>query len=143
VTCQSCQMSRPDASQIRRARAIMCSTCIYGERSDAGYWGLAVVGCTVSGMSIEAHMTSCQPSCPKGLHPDKDGIVKWLGVRWFGVPMPKRFIIRKKLTGPVPGCGCIRVLKLACGRIGESTLGRCVYRAVAPWRPRRKVFPKR
>ena len=45
----------------------------------------------------------------------KDGVIRWLGLDWYGVPYPVRLrLVRDgKLThqSKLPGCGCIKVLK--------------------------------
>jgi len=53
--------------------------------------------------------------CPLGVHPDPDGIVRWFGLRWYGVPYPVRLAMvydgQIKRAKDLPGCGCIVALK--------------------------------
>lgn len=107
-------MAAPNAADIRRARAAMCETCPDAVRE--GLWFSKSGGaklCGLSGKPVQLHIESCAPSCPRGLHPGKDGVVTWLGIRWFGVPYPIRLWLRWKTTGKFPGCGCIARLKVA------------------------------
>lgn len=108
--CNTCMNARPDAAEIRRARSIICHWCIYAEH-DTGPWDGTAVTCTVDGLSVETHCTSCRPSCPVGKHPDLNGMVRFMGIEWYGVPAFLRWLLVFKLTGNVPGCGCVRVLK--------------------------------
>lgn len=110
MTCSSCINARPDASQIKRARAIMCHWCLWAEH-DTGPWDGTAVSCTISGRPVDVHISSCRPSCPKNLHPDGDGLVRYLWITWYGVPAFLRWMLGKRLTGPVPGCGCMRWAK--------------------------------
>lgn len=113
MTCGGCSGAKERIEEARaanRARAIICQTCIYAERSDATRFGLAVVSCR--GLPIAEYITGLR-ACPEGKHPDRDGVVFWLGLRWFGVPGPLRLAVKPWLSGSVPGCGCVRILKLA------------------------------
>lgn len=113
TTCATCINTRPDADQIRRARALTCHWCIYADH-DGGFWQGTAVACTVSGLPIERHIASCGPTCPKGKH-RADGMVRWLGILWFGCPAPWRWFF--KFSGPIPGCGCMAWAKLLWIRI--------------------------
>jgi hypothetical protein len=99
--------SAETVAAIRRGRAIMCHVCIYAEHG-ADAWGKGAVACTISGRPVAEHIRDAKPTCPRKRH---GAIVRWMGVRWFGVPHPIRVTMRHKLTGPVPGCGCIVALK--------------------------------
>ena len=111
-----------------RARAIMCQTCIYGERTDSTTFGLAVVSC--DGVPIAQYITGFS-RCPKEKHPDQYGVVRWLGIRWFGVPKPLRMLMRPWLTGDVQGCGCIARLKTLWlkiqGKLGKSEVSHATH----------------
>ncbi len=107
MTCQTCISLRKDADQIRRSRALTCHWCIYANH-EGGFWTGTATHCTVSGKSIESHCGSCTPSCPKGKH-RADGMVKWLGIHWYGPPKPWRWGFT--FSGPVPGCGCMKWAK--------------------------------
>lgn len=111
MACASCQQSGPHADQVRRARAVLCHSCVWASRERGQHRRWTAVGCTVSGKTVEHHVSSCAPSCPKKKHPDMAGMVRWLWIEWYGVPKPLRWVVRP--TGPVPGCGCIKVLKNA------------------------------
>lgn len=53
--------------------------------------------------------------------PDSAGVVRWLGVRWYGVPKPIRLLwsnpdVREALglpalSAPLYGCGCVVLMK--------------------------------
>lgn len=102
MACPSCINARPDAYQIKRARALQCQMCMWADH-DGGMWSGTAVTCTVSGRAVAVHIQSCAPSCPKGKH-RADGMVKWLGLWWYGCPAPWRWPF--KFSGKIPGCGC-------------------------------------
>lgn len=109
MSCPNCQMSAPDAAMIRRGRALMCQVCPEAIHAEGDFWGLrggGAVICTVSGRLVRDHVQTCAPSCPLERHPDHSGIVRWLGVRWLGVPAPIRWAMFWWLKGPLAGCGC-------------------------------------
>ena len=56
-------------------------------------------------------------------------IVKWLGLRWYGEPMPRRWWKRWRtgMRGPWKGCGCLVKPKEAWVQLG--VLGRQFVRA--------------
>lgn len=102
---------------VRRAeRAAMCLGCVHGKPNCQG---ITVEGRVMAG------------DCPRGKHPDGDGLTLWLWVRWRGVPMPLRWWAWRKSRkvfgdeamrpGDYPGCGCIHVLKAAIERSTRST----------------------
>jgi hypothetical protein len=103
-------MKRADAAQIRRARAILCHFCPYADH-DGPWFNSPAIRCSVSGKPVEAHITSCAPSCPMGSHPDKEGYCRVAGVVTCGVFKLWRWLFPVELTGPVPGCGCFQRLK--------------------------------
>lgn len=111
MTCVGCINASPDAADIRRARAIICHWCLYAEHEPDGTITGTAVACTVDGLSVDSHVTSCRPSCPKGKHPDENGMVVFMGIRWYGVPAFLRWLLVFRLTGAVPGCGCVAYLK--------------------------------
>lgn len=86
----------------------MCGAC-----SRLGTYSL----CTIDGKA------PCSRPCPRGHHPDADGIIRWMGLRWFGVPYPIRLWGRTGMytetTGlasktdwrKLEGCGCLVVAK--------------------------------
>lgn len=83
-------------------RAIMCQGCIRRQGPNCG----------VSGEFVEVHIMGVP--CPRVMHPDRDGVVRWFGIRWIGAPAPVRWwamLTTKYPRGKVPGCGCVKVLK--------------------------------
>jgi hypothetical protein len=124
MTCTTCQQKRPDAAEIRRARALMCTFCIYAEHDADGPLHGQAITCTIGGRPVADYILSCQPSCPKGKHPDTSGIVRFAGVRWYGVPRFLRWLAAGRLTGAVPGCGCVLVLKNLWLRLKGSMIPR-------------------
>ena len=116
------------------ARRLMCMICpnrkgpAWGtEKKRPGKCGVLNVPISITIAGVKA--------CPKGRHPDAEGIIPWMGVRWFGVPMPVRVLavaIGKARGGissvrEVAGCGCVVVLKTRWERVkawwGEKGLG--------------------
>ena len=75
--------------------AAMCESCPHS-------W---LESCTVDGKPLVNHAHAID--CPKGRHP-KNGVVTWLWVRWYGVPLPLRVLI---FRFGLPGCGCIKFLR--------------------------------
>lgn len=50
---------------------------------------------------------------------DHRGIVRWWGIEWYGVPAPLRWRYGRRLVEyagtevrDLPGCGCVRALKI-------------------------------
>jgi len=87
----------------------MCAACRYA----------GPVICSVSGKPARGH--SARQDCPKGRHP-KSGVVRWLGVWWYGVPYPIRRYLKAigkvKDYRKLPGCGCIKAIKDALVLVG-------------------------
>lgn len=106
-----------------RAKSAICHLCIYAERDPVSPWVVGAVSCSVDGKPIESHVMAKVPTCPHGKHPDANGLVKWVGILWFGVPAPLRFVLRNRLTGPLPGCGCMRTPKLVWLKIQALVRG--------------------
>lgn len=135
-----CNCHKP-ASLSTADKAAMCQTCPRSIKSAAG----SAITCTVLGRPIVEVVTIGMP-CPTGRHPDADGVVRWAGVRWFGVPEPLRWAIVWAL-GREPrglsGCGCIAAVKESrLGPIiepwaeGISTLRRRFADALSEWQGR-------
>ncbi len=68
-------------------------------------------------------------NCPIGRGPDGTGIVRWMGLRWRGLPYPKRLLLcysdtaydfyghsRPARRKDIPGCGCWELGKRAWER---------------------------
>jgi hypothetical protein len=92
----------------RRSRAIMCHFCIYAEHHATEPWKKGAVECRISGKPVSLYILNPVPCCPKNKH---GPITKYLGIRHYGAPKYLRWLLYKRLTGPVAGCGCIYVLK--------------------------------
>lgn len=91
-----------------RSRAAMCHTCIYAEHAPNAFVGGAI-SCTIEGGKL-------LEKCPKGKFGESAGVVKWLGLEWYGVPYPIRlalWICHPKHPKPsgFTGCGCLKVVK--------------------------------
>lgn len=76
--------------------------------------------CLLDGQRYTRTVRPASNPCPLGKH-TTDGVVRWMGIRWYGVPAPLRWF------GPLrryrlPGCGCIVPLKLAFGWLAERRL---------------------
>ena len=114
----SCGVSLPI---IYLERAAMCRVC--PERQSVGPGDLGwcpLVGAGV-GLALEGGL------CPIGHHPGSDGKLKWLGVKWRGIPYPVRLWLRVRhgtATGKWPGCGCVDRLKTICERMGLCGKGK-------------------
>ncbi len=99
-----CGKPAPDLSPA----AIMCGAC----PRRRGF-----IECRVDGKPMLSR------PCPKGKHPDDVGRVRWLGIRWHGIPAPIRWYglagLYAKTLGigarvkwrDLPGCGCVVRLK--------------------------------
>lgn len=95
---------------LRRTRAAMCVACPRAR---------AYVICSVDGRA-----TRGRALCPLGRFPDRLGLVRWLGLRWRGVPWPLR-VLDDDLAGvSLPGCGCVDALKRAWEWIVKAARGR-------------------
>lgn len=86
---------------------------------------------------------SClKETCALGRWPDEEGIVRWAGVRWYGVPMPHRILwavvgawlaIKLRIGSRLfPGCGCIKSVKDLQSK--GVKLGKRILRLVGPKR---------
>lgn len=99
-----CSAPKPDMSPA----AIMCGAC----PRRVGF-----VSCSVDGKPLLSR------PCPLGKHPDTQGRVRWLWIRWYGVPAPLRWHGLAGLYShtlgiganvdwrALPGCGCVVWLK--------------------------------
>lgn len=90
-----CDCDRSDGTV---TAAAMCALCRHG--------GPHAERCRVDEAAVIVRINS--RSCPLGRHPDNDGLVRWAGLRWRGVPYPlRRRAARFTRTGRLPGCGCL------------------------------------
>ena len=84
-------------------RVVVCANCKHCTLSN----------CAKSMMPLESHIQG-RP-CPLGKHPDANGWIRWLGVRWIGLPMPVRWWLSlvnwNRFYIDTPGCGCALWLK--------------------------------
>lgn len=114
VNCQ--HWSDGDAPHVGR--------CAIGhvERPSRGFCaGHCPVRVTIDG----APVPKPQPKSCGGCSGGAVEIVRWIGVRWFGVPAPVRhwrFFCTYSWTAPAEygGCGCIFKLKLAKELLGNA-----------------------
>ena len=97
------------SSRYVASRAALCQTCRHAMRDDRR----GAVACRLSGRKIVSLVVSAH-ACPIGRHPDDDGIVRWMGLRWMGVPEPLRWrlvwMLRREPRG-LHGCGCVAAIK--------------------------------
>lgn len=109
----ACGCGKPNPSVL--LSAAMCGACQSLDRP-------GMVVCTIDGKP------SLSRPCPIGKHADKDGVVRWAGLEWHGMPYPIRLVYRwswlRWLTGvrnprlanlKPEGCGCCVGLKDAVG----------------------------
>jgi hypothetical protein len=94
-------------------RSAMCRAC--PERAGDG-----LGTCGLAGKPVEVMIQ--RGGCPIWAFPIA-GIVRWLGVRWRGVPYPIRlYLWVRHGTHPAkwPGCGCLHVPKSLYERIVDG-----------------------
>lgn len=103
--------SRPDQASVAQQRAVMCWACpeVHG-----GPWGGKRV--CPDGETVRVKISIGGKGCPRDNHPDPHGVVRWLGLRFYGVPMPVRlaawwFHGSHRRPGFWPGCGCAKWFK--------------------------------
>lgn len=84
----------------RQTAYAMCHLCPWATRAKRG----APTHC----MQLSMPIVLTVGRCPVGRHPDDDGNVRWLRVRWMGAPWPLR---RRLPQVDLPGCGCVWALK--------------------------------
>lgn len=124
--CGGCRSdSRSIETADARARAVRCHLCPHGQAIQ----GLTI--CTINGDTIgyrELHQP--QRTCPLKRWPDESGKVRWLGMKWRGLPWPLRIRIaleaavrsfRKRMEETrYPGCGCHDRIKSLIERIRKA-----------------------
>ena len=91
-------------------QAAMCLICDESAEIDGVVW------CNRKGRRC-ASVRQCEH------WPDADGVTRWAGLTWKGVPLPGRIYLRIRLLGKsrpprLPGCGCIKPLKDAAVAAG-------------------------
>lgn len=89
-----------------RVPAAMCHLCPYAEHGPSA-WVDGAVACTVDGKPVAGRQ-----ACPRGVW--SGGLIRWLGVKWRGVPMPIRWVMRAVYRVPLRkwvGCGCLDGVK--------------------------------
>lgn len=114
MACGECKQS---VEWVDRASvcAVMCDHCRVSAKNADGW----AIGCKLTGLTVSA---ACRTHlhCPLSRLPDYEGIVVWLGIRWYGVPFPLRVwrwatkfndIDLYEYLARYPQCGCIVVLK--------------------------------
>lgn len=100
---------RIEGRDLIRTRTIICASCKHADDHAA---------CTIDGHPIGWHVQGGK--CPKGKQADHYGHVRWLGVKWLGIPRPVRWwhnLTEKLQWDQVPGCGCILWLKRIWNRL--------------------------
>jgi hypothetical protein len=91
---------------VSQAVAAMCHVCPWAEHGPSA-WRDGAVACTIDGKPMRGRTT-----CPRGVW--SGGLIRWLGVKWRGVPMPIRWIMRAVYRIPLRkwvGCGCLDRVK--------------------------------
>lgn len=89
--------------------AAMCAACA-AERNGV---------CRASGHAAASHFMGGAP-CPRRRHADPAGVVRWLGLRWWGAPILVRWrlAVRAGMRRPrLPGCGCLAALRRRGGYV--------------------------
>ena len=137
MSCDPCFKTDRDATAVlvclscRHARAtgfVACSLsgrplvhdAAKGERLRA----LAAFPAPHAGRGCAGGACGVPRGCPVGRAPDADGRVRWLGIRWRGVPWLLRQVMADEVASAywlglpktvalddVPGCGCIDRIK--------------------------------
>ncbi len=92
--------------------AAACILCPHADNGRGPYLD-GVVSCTIDGSTIHDRLR-LKP-CPIGRH-EQGGVVRWAGVRWYGLPYPIRlwlWLFHPSHPRPKkwPQCGCIKRLK--------------------------------
>ncbi len=125
LACQEARATRFVSCRVR-GRPIVTQVCggvlvadAARAREGSGQWAVGSGdGCT---MELSA--------CPRG--PDDRGLVRWLGIRWRGVPWPVKMVLSDEVMcgwlghdrpgrmEDMPGCGCSDRVKGWCERISR------------------------
>lgn len=87
------------AENDRRARGIACDSCKHYRAT-----------CSLTQLTYAAIRSAPKSVCPIGRHPDEQGRVRWGLVTTIGVPKWVRWRYRKRIKGPLDGCGCLAFL---------------------------------
>jgi len=94
---------RIEGRELVRTRTIICASCKYAD---------VHAYCTIDTNSIGWHVQGGK--CLKGKQADANGHVRWLGMKWLGIPAPVRWWRNwrdETKWDQVPGCGCLVWLK--------------------------------
>ena len=109
----------------RLTRISLCRACSGCSKQ----WGTAAqtrkATCTINGAKITDAARTPEAACPRDRWPDADGVVRWMGLRWHGVPLPVRLLLAAKLY---PGCGCSVRVKELFERVRQFLRHRAVLR---------------
>lgn len=115
MSCTGCHAEM----ELNRTRVAMCTACPWVVRNTRGH----LVLCRIDHDGIAG-----RTSCPHRRYPDASGVLRWLGLRWYGVPAPLRWWLQERWgllqKTTLPGCGCIVVLKNLVGRFNGRHQGR-------------------
>lgn len=96
-----CGCSNVNASAMRDQAAV-CHFCPIAEHAPNAFV-TGAVACTIGGrIAVE---------CPRKYF-DGSGVVRWLGVRWYGLPYPLRLMLwafhpKHPRPSSYSGCGCL------------------------------------
>jgi len=112
----TCGCKQKHLSQnVKKSRAAMCASCPeYVERCN-DVSGCNTDGfCNLSQSKVYLHINGKE--CPLYAFPDKDNIVLWCGIHWYGVPFPIRLYLylfhpKHPKISSFDSCGCIVFFK--------------------------------
>lgn len=110
-----------DPRAVLLERTAICTLCAGG--------GSAY--CPVTSQPVVLYLSGAP--CPKRRHPDESGLVRFLGILWFGFPWPLRWVFwwrlrnkglgrlgdRRAFFAKFPACGCIARLKVLTWQAAE------------------------
>ena len=123
-----CMVIGEDAArrEARRTAAAMCATCIHAVRTARTQPnGSTMEGVTHCGAGQDWQPWGSLTACPMGTWDlQTPRYVRWLGIRWIGVPYPKRVALGilkgRRAAQSLRGCGCVALLKLQSKRLQRT-----------------------
>lgn len=100
--------AKPGESGRKRTCIVMCYACIHRTEES----------CSILDRPCR-EIVELRIPCPESRHPDASGVLISAGLRHYGVPAVIRWlwpILRrihgwKAMSGPLPGCGCLKFWK--------------------------------
>lgn len=115
--CQSTTLTI-DRRPILASRALSCAVCA----------GFDATHCPSTGRACAEHIEI--GVCPRKAYGER-GVVRWLGLDWYGVPYLKRRWVWfrhfrqtrsfREFNAALPGCGCLRRLKDVAARLSPAS----------------------